>query len=90
MAITISDLRRDQQTLSQENQHLRNKNQQLFEEIKSLKQALALAAAGSGRVSDETGERTSESAALTNDRQPRDQVLSKVGSDSRLLSQAQS
>lgn len=80
MAITISDLRRDKQQLSHENDLLKSKNHLLMQEIDRLKQALAQAG---GRVPDPTDEKTSESAALTNDRQPRDQVLSKVGSDSR-------
>lgn len=87
MAITISDLRRDKQQLSHDNDRLKNENKELFKEIERLKEALTLAG---GRMSDQVTEKTTESAALTNDRQPRDQVFPKIRSNSFLAGNQQS
>lgn len=90
MAITISDLRRDKQHLVQENDLLKQRNERLVQQVESLRQALVQAGARVPAVSDETENRTFESAALICDRQPRDQVLPTVPSDGPAVRQSES
>jgi len=75
MAITISDLQQEKLQLTHENDVLKRTNQQLVQEVASLKRALSLAG---GVEVEEVKEKTFESAAFISDRQPRDQVFSEA------------